>query len=141
MEIRRRGLAYGPVEALPRIGVYRDRQMRIAYLILAHHQPKHVGAMIEQLDDVEARFFIHVDRKSNIAPFRRAITSDRAMLLDERLPINWGGWNMVRATLRLCAAHMWTERATTTNCFRIAATRSNPMGRSRQSLAPAISTT
>lgn len=75
--------------------------MRIAYLILAHHQPKLVGAMIEQLDDGNARFFIHVDRKSDIAPFSQAITSERATLLGERLPIDWGGWNMVRATLSL----------------------------------------
>jgi hypothetical protein len=75
--------------------------MRIAYLILAHHQPKHVGAMIEQLDDGNARFFIHVDRKSDIAPFSQAITSGRATLLGERFPIDWGGWNMVRAMLGL----------------------------------------
>lgn len=75
--------------------------MRIAYLILAHHQPKHVGALIEQLDDGNARFFVHVDRKSDIAPFRQAIKSQRAELLVKRVPIYWGGWNMVRATLNL----------------------------------------
>ena len=75
--------------------------MRIAYLILAHHQPKHVGALIEQLDDGNARFFVHVDRKSDIAPFRQAIKSQRAELLVKRLPIYWGGWNMVLATLNL----------------------------------------
>ena len=37
----------------------------------------------------------------DIEPFRRAIRSERATLLDERLPIYWVGWNMVRATLHL----------------------------------------
>ena len=75
--------------------------MRIAYLILAHDQPRHVGRLVEQLDDGNARFFIHVDRKSDIALFRQAITSERATLLNERLSINWGGWRMVQATLNM----------------------------------------
>ena len=75
--------------------------MRIAYLILAYHQPKHVGFLIERLDDGNARFFVHVDRKRDVTPFRQAIRSERAVLLDARLPIYWGGWNMVRATLNL----------------------------------------
>ncbi len=75
--------------------------MRIAYLILAHHQPRHLGALIERLDDGNARVFVHLDQKSDIVPFRNAIRSARAMLLDERLPIAWGEWNMVQATLDL----------------------------------------
>ena len=75
--------------------------MRIAYLILAYHQPQLVGTMIEQLDDGDARFFLHIDRKGDIAPFRKAVRSERAIFMDERLPIRWGGWNMVQATLNL----------------------------------------
>jgi hypothetical protein len=75
--------------------------MRIAYLILAHHQPQHLGALIERLDDGNASFIVHVDRKSDIQPFRDAIRSERAVLLPERLPIAWGEWNLVRATLEL----------------------------------------
>jgi hypothetical protein len=75
--------------------------VRIAYLILAYHQPRHVAALIAQLDTPEARFFIHVDLKSEIAPFRDAIASPHANLIDDRLPIHWGGWNMVRAMLEL----------------------------------------
>jgi hypothetical protein len=75
--------------------------MRIAYLILAHRQPQHVGALIDQLDDGNARFFVHIDAKSDIEPFRTAIGPERAMLLEERLPIRWGTWNMVQATLNL----------------------------------------
>ena len=73
--------------------------MRIAYLILAHRQPRHLGRLVEQLDDGNATFLIHVDRNSDIAPFRAAVASQRAAFLPERLSINWGGWNMVQATL------------------------------------------
>jgi len=75
--------------------------VRIAYLILAYHQPRHVAALIAQLDTPAARFFVHVDRKSDIAPFRAAIPSPHVTLVEERLPIYWGGWNMVSATLEL----------------------------------------
>jgi Core-2/I-Branching enzyme len=75
--------------------------MRIAYLILAHHQPQHLGALIEQLDDRTARFFVHLDRKSEIEPFCNAVRSERAVFLDKRLPIAWGEWNLVQATLDL----------------------------------------
>lgn len=75
--------------------------MRIAYLILAHHQPQHLGALIEQLDDGNAHFFVHIDRKSDIEPFRNAVKSERAVFLDKRLPITWGKWNLVQATLDL----------------------------------------
>jgi Core-2/I-Branching enzyme len=75
--------------------------MRIAYLILAHHQPQQLGALIERLDDGNARFFVHVDQKSDVLPFRNAVKTERAIFLDERLPIEWGGWNMVQATLDL----------------------------------------
>ena len=44
--------------------------MRIAYLIFAHHQPQHLGALIERLDDSNARFFVHLNQRSDIVPFR-----------------------------------------------------------------------
>jgi hypothetical protein len=84
--------------------------VRIAHLILAHHQPRHLGRLVEQLADGNATFLIHVDRKSDIAPFRAAVASPRAAFMPERLSINWGGWNMVQATLNMLRrAH--TERA------------------------------
>jgi hypothetical protein len=86
--------------------------MRIAYLIFAHHQPQHLGALIERLDDSNARFFVHLNQRSDIVPFRNAIRSERAILLDERLPIEWGEWNMVQATLDLLRrAHQQSPRA------------------------------
>jgi hypothetical protein len=77
--------------------------MKIAYLILAHHQSAHVARMVRRLDDGEATFFIHVDAKTDIAPFRAALTGAPVLFVAERLVVNWGGWNMVRATLRLLA--------------------------------------
>ena len=73
--------------------------MKIAYLILAYHQPEHVARMIGHLDDGDARFFVHIDAKVDIEPFRRAIRSPRVAFAARRREVNWGGWNMVQATL------------------------------------------
>jgi len=73
--------------------------MKIAYLILAYHQPEHVARMIGHLDDGDARFFVHIDAKADIEPFRRAIRSQQVTFAEHRREVNWGGWNMVQATL------------------------------------------
>lgn len=75
--------------------------MKIAYLILAHHQSAHVARMVCRLDDGEATFFIHVDAKADIAPFQRELADAPVVFAERRRMVNWGGWNMVQATLGL----------------------------------------
>ena len=74
--------------------------MKIAYLVLTHGMPDHLGRMVAALRDDDVRFFVHVDRKVPIEPFlpHRAADVD---FLDERVPVYWGEWQMVDATLRL----------------------------------------
>src|SRR3954470_3023945 len=76
--------------------------MNVAYLVLTHGMPDHLGRQIEALRDDGVRFFVHVDRKVPIEPFLayRAFDVD---VLEERLPVYWGQWHMVAATLRLMA--------------------------------------
>ena len=45
----------------------------IAYLIQAHHQPEHFIDLVEQLNHKEVHFFVHVDKKSNQAPFANQV--------------------------------------------------------------------
>jgi hypothetical protein len=98
--------------------------VRIAYLILAYHQPRHVASLIAQLDTPATRFFIHVDRKSDIVPFRDAIASPRATLIEDRLRIYWGGWNMVCATLELLRRARREARA---DCYQLLSDSSVPI--------------
>ena len=74
--------------------------MRIAYLILTHGLPDHLGRMIAALRDDDTRFFVHVDRKVALEPFLAHRAPDVAFL-EERVPVYWGEWQMVEATLRL----------------------------------------
>ncbi len=75
--------------------------MKIAYLIIAYHNHDHVSRMIKQLASEDACFFIHVDNKVPIKPFKEAVTSDNCIFINNRVEVIWGGWSMVEATLRL----------------------------------------
>ena len=76
--------------------------MRIAYLILTHSMPDHLGRLIEALRDGDALFYVHVDRKVPIDQFLAHRAAD-VEFLDRRVPVYWGQWQMVDATLRLMA--------------------------------------
>lgn len=84
--------------------------MKTAYLILAHQQPRQVARLIGALRSEEACFFLHVDRKANLAAFKEVIPPSRWVCYvpePERVKVYWGGFSPVQATLRLlhCAYH------------------------------------
>lgn len=45
--------------------------MKIAYLILAHADAPHLGRLVRALAGEDIGIFIHIDKKSDEAPFRR----------------------------------------------------------------------
>ncbi|HEU5047887.1 MAG TPA: hypothetical protein VFT64_08605, partial [Rickettsiales bacterium] len=66
----------------------------IAYLILAHYQPELLRRLVLRLKSPWARFFIHIDAKSDIAPFLSALEGiSRVTLVSQRIPVYWGGWS------------------------------------------------
>ena len=80
--------------------------MKLTYLILAHNHPEQLERMIEVLNHKNAEFIIHVDKKSDIKEFltSKLLTFKNVAFLKKRLPVNWGGYNMVAATLNLMKA-------------------------------------
>ncbi len=81
------------------IALSADR-LRIAYLILTHGMPDHLGRMIEALSDRRTDFYVHVDQKVAIEPFL-VHAAPNVYFLDRRVPVYWGQWQMVEATIRL----------------------------------------
>ena len=76
--------------------------MQIAYLILAHNSPDHVGRLIGALDNNRAHFFIHIDKKANLNEFQRYTTQRRNVhYIENRIKVFWGGFSMVEAILNL----------------------------------------
>jgi hypothetical protein len=79
--------------------------MKLAYLILAHSQPRHVARLVRVLQDDEASFFVHVDRKVDVGPFERIFANEsNVLVLARRQAVFWGGFSQVRAVLALVAA-------------------------------------
>jgi hypothetical protein len=77
---------------------------KTAFLILAHQWPQQLRRLIARLEADWAHCFVHIDAKSDIAPFRQALASaqNAAILPDERrVKVYWGGFSVVRATLQL----------------------------------------
>ena len=73
--------------------------MMIAYLILAHGSPRSLQLLVTRLRCENARFFIHIDRKSDMTPFEELDLGPHAKFMKPRYRIYWGGFNMVEATL------------------------------------------
>jgi hypothetical protein len=73
--------------------------MKIAYLILAHKDPKHLARLIRSLSTHNSSFFIHIDQKSDIDDFNH-IVSENVYFTKERVPVYYD-YSIVEATLIL----------------------------------------
>ena len=82
--------------------------MKVAFLISAYTDPRQLGRLVHALCDGENHFFIHVDKKVDVRPFKEAVGDAEApfcTFLEERYWVQWGGFNQVRyqqALLRAC---------------------------------------
>jgi hypothetical protein len=84
----------------------------IAFLISAHHEPETLRRLVEALDEPWVQFFIHVDAKTEIAPFLAALKDlPRVHFVDKRVKVYWAGWSQIEATLTLMRAAFETEPA------------------------------
>ncbi len=83
--------------------------MKIAYLLLIHQRPRHFARMLRALDDDGVHFFVHIDAKSDISPFRKAAaeyTNVTFLESPERVLVFWSGFSTITAILNLLrAAH------------------------------------
>lgn len=78
--------------------------MRIAYLILCHTDPKHIGRLAEKLTKgTNNEVFAHVDKKSDILPFKQELKrlGQVAHVLEKRTSVFWGGNSAIEATVSL----------------------------------------
>jgi hypothetical protein len=74
--------------------------VNVAYLVLAHNTPRNVSRLAAALRHPSHQIFIHVDGKADISSFRPAAAAD-ATLLAQRVPVYWGDFSQVRASLAL----------------------------------------
>lgn len=77
--------------------------MKIAYLILCHTDPTHIGRLSNKLThDNDADVYIHVDIDANIEDFKMKVgKNNNVKFLETRIKPYWGGFSAVEATLLL----------------------------------------
>lgn len=73
--------------------------MKLAYLVIAHRNPKLLKKEVEALSDGDCAFFIHIDKKSNLEEFS-GIQGHNVFFID-RIPVYWGEFSLVQATVAL----------------------------------------
>ena len=74
--------------------------MRIAYLIMTHSNPRLLKRVVQRLSTENSGFFIHVDKKVDQGEFLK-VKGTNVQFLNERVPVYWGDYSQVEATLLL----------------------------------------
>ncbi len=86
--------------------------MKLAYLIVAHHQPNHLARLIQALNDENSYFFIHIDGKVPLAPFTAVVPQHaNIVFLPNRVEVQWGKLNVVHALLNLIQTAVASDHA------------------------------
>ena len=87
--------------------------MRIAYLNLCHCDPVLVARAAKKLTaDEHFDMYVHVDLKTELAPFEEALREiNRVFLIEKRYKVYWGGFQAVLATLELLRAALDSGRS------------------------------
>jgi hypothetical protein len=74
----------------------------LGYLILAHQYPEQLARLINVLSNDEVVFFIHIDKKTDIAAFKALIPeSEQVMYVKNRVKVYWMGYSTITATMAL----------------------------------------
>lgn len=73
--------------------------VRIAYLIAAHDNPRHLRRLITALSSPHSQFIVHVDAKTPLDPFRNLQDCPGVYLCPHRVPVYWADFSQVEATL------------------------------------------
>lgn len=75
--------------------------MKIAVAMLCHKNVQQINSLLRAMKNERITFFIHVDRKSTIS--RDDISGNNITVIpkDGSVDIQWGGFGMIEATLRL----------------------------------------
>ena len=75
--------------------------MKIAIAMLCHKNVEQINALLRAMAHDDIYFYIHVDKKSGVD--RETITGKNVYVLnkDSSVDIQWGGFGMIEATLRL----------------------------------------
>lgn len=73
--------------------------MRVAYLILAHADPKMLALLVKTVAAPNSAVFVHIDQKSDIDSF--SDIKENVEYIESRIPIYWGHSSIASASIKL----------------------------------------
>jgi hypothetical protein len=73
--------------------------MNKAYLVMAHKDPQQLYRLASRLNDGASEFFIHIDKKVDIAPFRILESLGKIVHFTERYDSKWGSYGTIKPFL------------------------------------------
>jgi len=73
--------------------------MKIAHLILAHKNPQQLERLLDALDHPAFDFYIHLDKKTDAAPFEYLYRRPRTFEVMKRTPVYWAAYGTIQATI------------------------------------------
>lgn len=74
--------------------------MKVAHLILTYTNPLQTERMIRRLQHPDFDFYIHVDKKIDIASHLPLARIPQVYLIQDRVDVIWAGYNTIEATIR-----------------------------------------
>ncbi|MFD0749433.1 beta-1,6-N-acetylglucosaminyltransferase [Mucilaginibacter calamicampi] len=72
--------------------------MKVAHLILAHSQPQQLERLVNSLHHDDADIYIHLDKKTDVAPFQHLAGIKNVHFIQKRVKVYWGTYNIIKAT-------------------------------------------
>jgi len=78
--------------------------MNLAYIIQAHTGEDQLVSLIKELSDLDTDIFLHIDKKNDqmyVNLLKRYSNTSNVYFEENRSSVNWSGFSMVEATLKL----------------------------------------
>lgn len=83
---------------------------KLAFLISAHTDPAHLRRLAGSLPQ-GSEFYIHIDAKSDISPFKAVLTGANVHFINHRVNVVWGSINEVEYQMELIRAALADNKA------------------------------
>lgn len=83
---------------------------KLAFLISAHTDPAHLRRLVDNLPQ-GSEFYIHIDAKSDIGPFKAMLNSANVHFIDHCVNVVWGSINEVEYQMELIRAALADNKA------------------------------
>ncbi|MBS1659483.1 MAG: glycosyl transferase [Bacteroidetes bacterium] len=73
--------------------------MKVAHLILTHKNPAQLERLIRNLEHPGFEFYVHLDKKTDAAPFLYLEKRKDTFFIKNRTPVYWAAFGTIQATL------------------------------------------